>query len=435
MAINTVKFLHTGGYLLNIDNHAQPGPINNREKEHLRCLAKQVLEISNDPIQEEKRQLWYKHNVLGKTRPLSLVFPEDAWPELLAPGSMQVADPFWRQWEWYLEHLVYRHKYIDDDFVIEPDLFVDSVVSTGSWGLVPVFSHYNQSSGKGFLTWDPPIKDPDDIEKLQLPKLSFNEESTKERINAVGEVFGDILPIRKHLGIRANLVNLIGEAACLRGISQLMLDIYDRPAWLHKLMGLITEGVLQRIKLLESLGRLDLNNRNHYTDSGGLGYCDELPSTRYDGSRVRLKDMWAHGVAQEMAEVSPAHHKEFVLNYQVKILECFGLVAYGCCESLTHKFAMVKTIPRLRRVSVSPWCDIQVAADELGNRYVYSWKPNPSLVVNGFDETALRKYVKNTLKVTENCVLEIILKDLITVHKRPELISGWAKIVREEIGG
>ncbi|HAX96005.1 MAG TPA: hypothetical protein DCY35_05715 [Prolixibacteraceae bacterium] len=431
MAFNSIKFFHTAGYLPNIDNHTQPGPVNNREKEHLRCLAKQVLEISNDPIQEEKRRLWRKHNALGGTRPLSLIFPEDAWPELLTPDSMQVADPFWRQWEWYLEHLVYRHKCIDDDFVIEPDLFVDSVVSTGNWGLAPV---YSKSSDKNFLTWDPPIKNPEDIEKLRLPELSFNDGESNKRFNAVYEIFGDLLPVRRHLGIRANLVNLIGEAVSLRGSNQLMMDIYDRPEWLHKLMSIITEGVLRRIKLLESLGRLDLNNRNHYTDSGGLGYSNELPSAGYHGGQVQLKDLWGFGTAQEMANVSPAHHKEFVLDYQMKILECFGLNAYGCCDSLTHKFAMVKNIPRLRRISVSPWCDLDIAVKELENRYIYSWKPNPSLVVNGFNEVTLREYVQNTLKVAENCVLEIILKDLVTVHNRPDWISGWAKIVRDEVG-
>ena len=40
--------------------------------EVIRDLAKQVLEISHDPVNEERRELWYEHNSLQPTRPLVL---------------------------------------------------------------------------------------------------------------------------------------------------------------------------------------------------------------------------------------------------------------------------------------------------------------------------------------------------------------------------
>jgi len=42
----------------------------------VRELVKKVRDIAALPIQEEKRQLWYKHNSLKSEKPLILIFPE-----------------------------------------------------------------------------------------------------------------------------------------------------------------------------------------------------------------------------------------------------------------------------------------------------------------------------------------------------------------------
>jgi hypothetical protein len=143
--------------------------------------------------------------------------------------------------------------------------------------------------------------------------------------------------------------------------------------------------------------------------------------------------LWGFGVAQEFSEVSPAHHEEFVLNYQLRILELFGLNAYGCCEPLTHKLDMLDKIPRLRRVSVSPWCDIEKAAEKLKGKYIYSWKPNPAIIVGQFNPQIIRAYVGKTIETAKDCILEIILKDTFTIDGEPQRLETFANIVREEI--
>jgi len=42
-----------------------------------------------------------------------------------------------------------------------------------------------------------------------------------------------------------------------------------------------------------------------------------------------------------------------------------------CCEPYSHKFDMLQKIPRLRRVSVSPWCDIEEAAGWLKRNHIF----------------------------------------------------------------
>jgi hypothetical protein len=226
---------------------------------------------------------------------------------------------------------------------------------------------------------------------------------------------------------------VVATAAVLRGMEQIMLDMYDRPEWLHTLLQFITDAYLRIMEYYETNNLLTLNNRNHYTDSGGIGYTRELPAPDFDGSHVRLRDLWGASAAQEYSEVSPDMHEEFGLNYQVQLLDKFGLVAYGCCEPYTRKFDMVKRIPRLRRVSVSPWCDVAAAAEHLEDKYIYSWKPNPAYLAGGYDEEVIRKYIRSMLEASRGCVVEMILKDTYTIENDPKRITRWTEIAQEEI--
>jgi hypothetical protein len=251
-------------------------------------------------------------------------------------------------------------------------------------------------------------------------------------VEALREALGDILQVQAccppwH-------ANLIGEACALRGIDQFMLDMYDRPEWAHQLMAFLTEGVWRQVRSLEESGVLTLNNGHHYNDSGGIGYTTELPAADFDGEHVRLRDLWGFGVAQEAVGIGPAQHEEFILNYQLRMLQHYGLNAYGCCEPYHAKFGMLERVPRLRRVSVSPWCDLEVAAHACRDRWILSWKPNPAMVVGRFDQDWIRQTVRGVLETTRGCVVEMVHKDTFTVEHDRSRLETWARIARDEIG-
>jgi hypothetical protein len=145
--------------------------------------------------------------------------------------------------------------------------------------------------------------------------------------------------------------------------------------------------------------------------------------------------MWGFGESQETVGVSAAMFAEFVFPYQLPVLERFGLNCYGCCEPLQNRWHIVKTIPRLRRVSVSPWADQQKMAEMLQDDYIYSRKPAPSvLAVPHINEDAIRADIRKTLDVTRGCVVELIMKDNHTLGHNPHNIVRWVEIAREEIG-
>lgn len=150
---------------------------------------------------------------------------------------------------------------------------------------------------------------------------------------------------------------------------------------------------------------------------------------------MRLKNLWGFAETQVAVGVSPPMYDEFILRYQTPILEKFGLNCYGCCEPMHDKFDIVlKRVPRLRRVSISPWCDRQIAAENLQDKFIYSWKPH-SIYVSGpfFDPDGARRYIRETLQITRGCIVEIILKDTRTCANQPERFDICTKIAQEEM--
>jgi hypothetical protein len=322
----------------------------------------------------------------------------------------------------------WRRENIDDDFVVEPELPTTLVTRRPGWG---VEVRYTRGGEKGSYVWEAPLKRPEDLDRVTYPVIELDEAATAAVAAALADVFDGILPVKVLCQLPG--INVIGEATMLRGLEQVLVDMYDNPGFLHRLMGFIAEGFAKDYAVLESRGLLTPNAANHYTDSGGIGYTSQLPREKPAGT-VQLRDMWGMAVAQELSGVGPEQHEEFCLEHQLPLIDRFGLVAYGCCEPYTHKFEMLKRrIRRLRRVSVSPWCDVSAAAAALEDRYIFSWKPTPAMLADRFNPEAIRAYVRSTLEATRGCIVEVILKDTFTIQRDPARLTTWTRIVREEI--
>lgn len=397
------------------------------DRDYLRRLAFSLVEAIDKRNNNGLKKEWIRHNKLIKGQPMILIYPEDSWFELLNPDNLKCENEYWRIWEWYILHMIYRAQYIQDDYVFEQELVIEPVINISGWGIEP---KYTKNTLNGSFVWDAPIKEYSDLFLLKKPTITYDVEETNKRLSIVSDVFSGIIPVVFN-GITRIHHDPIGEATTLRGMQQLMYDMYDEPQWVHQYMKFITDGIEKIYNFYEEKNLLRVNNKNHYIGSGGLGYTDELNDNDIN---VKLKDMWGFGLGQEFSDVSQEQHEEFLLNYQLPLLNRCGLTAYGCCEPYTNKFQMLKRIKNLRRVSVSPWCDINKAADALGRNYIYSFKPNPALIAMGFNEKDIRKYLKNAIEAAKDCNLEIILKDTITVQNEPDRLSRFVSIIRDEIG-
>jgi hypothetical protein len=398
----------------------------------LRDLAKRITEIAASPEQGEKQELWRAQNSLHPQRPLIFCSPEGSWTELLPASALTCEDEDARNLEGGLRSRLYAAEHFQDDQVCDDYFNVGYAASNTGWGISAEYHH--SDCERGAYSWDAPVRTRADIDKIQTPTVTYDTEATERNLDFYRELFGDILRVRLHGGFWW-AVGLIDEWTNLRGITQTFWDMSDDPEMVHAGMRRLMEGKLAWLYSLQDLGILTLNNGNDYVGSGGFGFTDELPQPDFEGV-VRLRDLWGFGEAQTMSEVSPGMHEEFVLRYQLPILELFGLNCYGCCEPLHHKLDMLKRhVPRLRRISISPWADKRISADALGPDYIFSWKPNPAyLAAIEFDPETVRRDIRETIEIAREhgCVLEMILKDTHTCNNEPQRFDLWTGVAMDE---
>jgi len=140
-------------------------------------------------------------------------------------------------------------------------------------------------------------------------------------------------------------------------------------------------------------------------------------------------------MAQIFSSVSPAMHKEFWLDYAESWFARFGLGYYGYCEPLHHKIHLIRVLPNVRKISMSPF--VVAGAEAIACDYVFSRKPSPALLaVEQWDGNAVRDDLRQTMDACERngCPLELILKDISTVRYEPQRLWEWNDIARELTG-
>jgi hypothetical protein len=399
-----------------------------KDREVLRCLATRVAELAGRPIEQEKRDLWYRHNALQATRPLVFCDPENGWNEIVTPDQLECTGQRARRWEMTLRKEVFWGAEMGDDRVTMPHFCVAHVYAESDWGM-----HETRIGGEhgGSYVWDAPVKDYADLDRLHSPQIEVDYGVTGRVLDLAADVLGDVLDVRLRT-VWWWTLGLTQTAVHLRGLEQIMYDMVDQPDGLHGLMSLLRDGHLAKLDFLEENGLFSLNNDDTYVGSGGFGWSHELPQPDFDG-RVRTLDMWGFGESQETVGVSPQMFEEFIFPHQVAVLERFGLNCYGCCEPLDKRWHVVERIPRLRRVSVSPWADVADMAEKLGDHYIFSMKPSPTdLAMPSFDEERIRRQIRQALRQTRDCRVEVIMKDNHTIGNDPMRVKRWVQIVREE---
>ncbi len=403
---------------------------NGKDRAIIRDLARRVAEIATLPVQAERRELWTRHNDLGRVRPIVNVSAEGSWGELLPHSELQCEDDGLRGVEWGFRATIYQHEHICDDAVVERDYVVNKAVGNSGWGLEP--RHVPSTELRGAWGFDPVINEPADLKKLHHPEITHNEEESKRRLEFAEDLLGDILDV-KLKGVACVSFHPIGFYTSLRGLTQVMLDMYENPGMLHDAMAFIEEGDRGVVRQYVEMNLLSLNNDGTYHSSGGNGYTTQLPKSDVDPARIRPSDMWASAESQEMAQVSPEMHEEFVMVHERRVLEPFGLAGYGCCEPLENKLDYVFKFPNMRRISIAPFADVEKCAEQIGDRYIFSWKPHPAHLVGKFNAGLIRDYIRHALRCTRGCVVEMILKDTHTCENHPERFTEWVRIAREEI--
>ncbi len=402
------------------------------EKNSLRDLAAQVGEIAHSDEMNRRRELWRRQNSFRGEAPLIYIraFAFDEWFD---DSVLKCQDPMLRSYEYQLHQTLWRSR-LGDDFVIEPWLEMSAayIMPNGErWG-VPVSLGEKPVRG-GAAAFNPVLTEVD-FSVLRASPYAVDEEKTRIRREKLEDALGGALPVFvSRQGPYAMWSGDIStDIAKLRGLEQIMWDVYDNLDWLHSLLAFMRDSVLTNHAQAEAAGGFSLADHQNQCMPYSLELDDPNPSV----TGVPRRRLWRFLAAQEFTGYSPEMFWEFILQYQQPILESFGLTAYGCCENLTYDIPYLRRIKNLRRIAVSPFADARKCAELIGPDYILSWRPNPSLMLaTGLDEDLVRRHMRDHFAIfrENHNHFDITLKDVETVNRHPENVRRWVQIVREEI--
>jgi hypothetical protein len=427
--------------------------VSTEDRNVLRELGNRVAEIAALPVQQETIANWKALNGLKPVRPMVMV-DNIPWHEMDVDGelALQTSDAFSQRLEKKLRKTLYAWNHMRADMVVDPVIDVPKVTrgvdmtdKTSSRGVLGIsieedtvaLDADNEIVAHHYFDQ---LQTEDDLEKIAAKTVTHDEEATARDVETATDIFDGIIAVEAQ-GYMPRYAPW-DDMVTWRGAQNALLDLADRPDFVHQIMDRTLNAYLSHLDQLEEQGLL-----GYASATSGFAqrvvactgaYTDELPAEGPDPQRPRAEDSWTYGMAQIFSEVSPAMHKEFELDYAAKWYSRFGLAYYGCCDPLHAKMDLIKTIPNLRKISMSPWVDVERGAEQIAGDFVFSRKPNPVVFITGDEEAeTIEKDIRETVDVCARygCPVEIIMKDISTVQYKPQNLWEWVdvtmKIVRE----
>ena len=422
--------------MLHDPSHITPVPVeeeivlSRKDKDVLRRLGEQCVKIGTKDMKTGKDALWRSLNDLRSKRPLVWI-NEIPWHEMDVEGELTtVCENEWaRELETHLRRTIYQSRHMPGDMIVNDYIECPKVFHSTDFGIMEkVQTAYTDEKSEIYSRhFEIQLSEPDDIQKIKMPKITFMENATKYRYHAMKDVFEGVADVR-----------LVGQTHIwytpwdylIRwwGVEEAITDLVLRPDMVHEAYERMVQAWMTELDQLTELNLLSLDCSNTRIGSGGYGYVTGLPGANYDPAHVRPHNMWGCSNAQIFSAVSPKMHWEFAVEHDLKWLERFGLTYYGCCEPLDGKVEILRRIPNLRKISISAWCDIAKVVEEIGQDYVLSIKPSPAdFCMGNFDAADAEKKLRKTLEQTKGCHVEIIMKDISTVCYKPQQLWEWEK--------
>ncbi len=402
-----------------------------REIAVLRGLAKQVAEIAALPVQQETIAAHKALNALKPLRPMVMI-DQVCWHEMNVGDelTLRCEDPFCRGIETRLRRTLYQWKHMRGDMVVEPFLDFGKAIRGADFGLgvVEKTAVTDPTSDVVGHHFEDQLKTEADIEKIRMPQVWHDEMATAEAEARAREILDGILGVRMQGA--CPVFAPWDRIVCWHGAEETVMDLAFRPDFMHRIIARVTEGSLSMLDQFEAQGLLGHSQGTiHCTGA----YTDELPAPGFDPKRPRAKDLWTYAMAQIFSTVSPAMHDEFEIAYAKRWTERFGLCYYGCCEPLDEKIGVIRKLPHVRKISMSPWVNVEKGAERIGRNFVFSRKPNPAFLAGPtWEPERVEKDLRATLAACERhgCPVELILKDISTVCYQPQRLWQWAEIAR-----
>jgi hypothetical protein len=399
----------------------------------LRDLAKRYRELCGSGRNAELIESWRTLNNLKPSRPLIYAndnLLKDEIGRQMPAG--RVEHELLRDTERHLAWSLHWGATVHDDRVFDPWLIVPAPRlqhPEGVWGIRPNRVRDSTSRGWRYL---PVLKTLEDVRKLKATEHRVLDPRPPLAV-MLEDILGDILPVHvaRHSVYEVWGGTDLSEAAgALFGLEELLQALYTDPAMVHEFMALTRDAVLANLQQGEAAGDWSTPVSFYYVTPA---YCDALPDPSPVGHGAKLKEIAWFFHAQEFDGVSPEMFEEFLFDYQLPVMELFGRVAYGCCETLDTKLRVLKRLPNMTKILSGPLSDPARYPEAYGDTCVISWRPLAAIIAAGsFNEEAQRKQIREGLARLEGCNVEVHLHEPMTVHGDLERVRTWVRIAREE---
>jgi hypothetical protein len=407
------------------------------EKTVLRKLGSEISKIAALPVHQEKARLWTSMNDLKSVRPMVWI-NEIPWHQMNVNGELTIKtiNPWAQELEQKLRRIIYQWTHMPGDMVVNDYLECPLSIHSTDFGIIEDVDIVKTDINSDIYSrhFKIQIKEPEDIYKIKMPRITHHEKTTKVVYETMVDLFRDIMPVKK---VGQTHIWFTPWDYLIRwwGIEEAMLDLVMRPDMVNAAVDRMVDAWTIELDQFIAMNLLSLDNDNTRIGSGGYGYTSALPGKNYDPDSIKPYNMWGCSNAQIFTQVSPEMHWEFALKHEMRWLEKWGMTYYGCCEPLDNKIEILNRIPNLRKISVSPWANIDTIVHKVGEKYVLSVKPSPAIfVADKFDSGSAKSSLEEVIKKTRGvCHVEFIMKDISTVSYHPEWLWEWEKIAMDVV--
>lgn len=407
-------------------------PISAKDRQILRELAARQMELANSPRNRQLYQDWMAYgSSKSGTRPLIRI-EINTFEHQLLPAMLRCEGEEARKIEQRMLRPMVNFTQFEDDTLV-PDYYeVKLHTKFVPFGL-PVKVQQTGSLGHHFIPYLTELEEDDHL--LGDSVYAIDEEGTAQEEQQAQEIFGDILPVKRITD--AAYCTPMQDIVHIMNMDDLYIAMMDEEDRFHAMLDRLVDDYIAFFKLQEEKGLLHSAARMQHLCQGTYCFTNELK----DGiSPAKLSDMWLFMDSQETAGVSPEMYKELVFPHYKKVMDQFGLVSYGCCEA-SHPIwdNCLSTIPHLRKVSISPWCDEEFMGERLrGTGVTFLRKPPATLLgmdTPTMDEDAVLACFRKTAQAAKGCKLEIAQRDVYMVGGSAEKVRRYVQLARKGLEG
>lgn len=402
-----------------------------KERNRLRSLAAEQLEIANSEKNMKRAEEWIAHNACRGERPMIHLEIDNFMQEVILP-EMQCEDPLARRIEKRLMQNFYNQKVLDDDKVTAPYFGIWWDFIRFPWGF-DVLQEFADDGGIGQHFAEQVEDVEEEIDKFKASRFSLEKDATMNYFNAAQDVFGDILPVK--MTGKSQICWLTQDLVHIMGMQNMCISMAESPEYIHQVLNMLADDYLKFFQEEIDQGLMYATAGYEECNQGSICLTDELPS---EGVVTDMSQVWLHMDSQETINVSQRMFEEQCWEAYKKVAEKFGLLSFGCCDPLERLWPCLKTLPNLRKASISPWTNEEYMGEVLSDKSrktIYQRKPSPNYlgVPEILDEEAWRAHIDKTIDCAKDCSLEITIRDVYTIHNNVDKAKRCVEIMKESI--